>query len=299
MSTTSSSSGFSSGFSSPSQPHPPTDVIFANHDEIRELPKDTKQLKSKPRLPTSKSLFTIKQANSKTKTTTLNVAEPSAKKTNSFTDISQRALSNLRLMKKNPPSLTKLLERSKSFAKSKSNSKLKIDDLAIEATTSDQQEILLQRERPTDLTVFKSIRKVLHTVKLCKLEKFPISVQPPLKHEKSLTSTESVPEVTSLGSEATTESQSAKLDKPLLDADAPKEHESVLITEPAVVVPTTTENISLKLDEIKAARPAPPKTVNKSISMVEALTEDLPYLKPENRINKSTFASKSFNKKGN
>ncbi len=285
MSTASSSSGFSSGFSSPLQSEPPADVIFPEHSDIHDLTEDIKHPKSK--IPTSKSLFTFKQTATKTKATTLNISECNTKKTNSFTDISQRALYNLRNIKKNPPSLTKLLEKSKSFSKSKSTNKLKSDDeLPQEATESEINDKVHKTERHNDLTVFKSIRKVFHTVRLCKLEKFSSHVPPVLKTTPS-----------ELVSEVFLEPEPAILDKTFSNVNPLTDAKSVNVLVSPVL--TSEEIKKFKFEDEKASEPSALKTYNKSFSMIEAPTQDFSDIKSETKIKKSAFATKSFNKKGN
>lgn len=168
ISRTSSSSGFSSEFSSPSQSEASTPLFNVEEEAKQSTHLTTQQSAPQPETEASKS----------------NNQQSSTKKTTSFNDLAniliakQQKLVNFKF--KNT-SLNKLFDS----AKIRSNSSNSVTREKKQTTTTTDRSASNHRQTK-DKNVFQSIKKVLHTVKLCKLDKFPqdfVSPEPIVTHE--------------------------------------------------------------------------------------------------------------------
>lgn len=163
MSRTSSSSGFSSEFSSPSQSEASTPLFNVEEEAKQSNPLTTQQ--------------SVQLASTQQETEARKPTNSPPKKTTSFNDLAniliakQQKLANFKF--KNS-SLNKLFDSAK--IRSNSSNSASREKKTAERSASNNK----------DKTVFQSIKKVLHTVKLCKLDKFPqdfATPEPTVTHE--------------------------------------------------------------------------------------------------------------------
>lgn len=238
ISTTSSSSGFSSGFSSPSQSEAP--IVLFNDEHKSNSEKSESESVSVP-APRTKQ----------------NPKKP--------LELGNLLISKQKLANFKNASLNKLFENSSSRKQSKTTASTKAVNMTPPATPT---------ERGNDITFFKSIKKVLYTVKLRKLDKFaPIET---LAENESLDEEKSV----ECNETALSDKRIEKLEEPDV------QHQFLKLDKPEKVFQEAPKN----LDNIKE--------IEIEDKILDPATNDAKFMKTENKTKKSNYTtSRSFEKK--
>lgn len=228
-----------------------------------------------------------------------------SKTTHSIQNLAEQFLGKKKLTSLNSlrqTSMNKLFESKKSKLQPKQKQQTNSQEAIKESTTTAEHQTSL--ERPTDLTLFKSkIKKVLHTVKLRKLEKFTPTVESAPETKEAMDPME-LTTATSIVSD----SQNNKTDlilKDSSDLDKIKEQQLELEQEPEQVKEKKSTNTKTTVNNKTTLTSTPTTTTtitnknnNNNVQNIEAIKQNVNSIDIEERIVKSSFTPKTFDKKG-